>query len=201
MLNLNKKTQKQNNIKFLANTRKFRQNCFLTQYYCSAIVSFYNYDLQTSTLICLDEFEGGAIPGFVSISSDFSITIAADKLFRHECDNRAENEPNKSSFRWRQNLADLTLFVDFEKKLVKSEVEVVIKQSNISVNVREIEIVGELFQQIDPEESSWVISPGGLEITLQKVYFYNYMFFINDAGNSPVKNFTNCFYLTPLKIY
>ena len=31
-----------------------------------------------------------------------------------------------------------------------------------------VEFEGELFDEIDPEESNWEISPGGIEISLQK---------------------------------
>lgn len=132
-----------------------------------AIVVLARFDKE-GEFLAMDEFKGGAICSFVAISSDFAITFISDKLFSHKCDEKSP-EPKKILYKWRQNLNDLVLFFEFEHKVDKSEINVSIRRNHLEITIRNVKLEGELFQAIDPDQSSWEISPGGVEITLEKV--------------------------------
>ena len=109
------------------------------------------------------------MPSYVSIGPSSSLLLASDKLIRHKSDEAPAAPPVAKKFKWRQNLSDLVIFVDFESKVAKEEVKVTIGKANLEVKVRDVEFGGKLFLPIDPEESTWSIAPGGVEILLQKV--------------------------------
>ena len=96
----------------------------------------------------------------------------SDKLINHSCDEKLP--PVKVlKYKWRQNMSDLIVFIELDKRPEKGEIRIKISQRKLEVSVvndhkGKIEFGGELFDQIDPEASNWEISPGGIEITLQK---------------------------------
>ena len=116
----------------------------------------------------VDEFRSGSVPSFVALSEDGAILLASDKLISHKIDEILPTVPKKQ-FKWRQNLGDLVIFLEFEEKVDKSEVRIEFRKNYLGVKVRDKILIGELFQEIDPEESTWTISPGGIEIALTKV--------------------------------
>ena len=71
--------------------------------------------------------------------------------------------------KWRKSLSDLVLFLPFDTKLTKNEIAISIERTKLTVKIRDFELEGKLFQMIDPDESTWTISPGGVEVMLQKV--------------------------------
>ncbi|CBY38929.1 unnamed protein product [Oikopleura dioica] len=131
-----------------------------------AIVVLARFD-KDGKFIAADEFKGGAICSFVAISSDFAITFISDKLYRHKCDEKSP-EPKKILYKWRQNLNDVVLFFEFDHKVDKSEVNVSVRRNHLEIAIRNVKLEGELFQAVDPDQSSWEISPGGVEVTLEK---------------------------------
>lgn len=138
---------------------------FFGQYFISGQFSW--FFLSDGKFIAADEFKGGAICSFVAISSDFAITFISDKLYRHKCDEKSP-EPKKILYKWRQNLNDVVLFFEFDHKVDKSEVNVSVRRNHLEIAIRNVKLEGELFQAVDPDQSSWEISPGGVEVTLEK---------------------------------
>lgn len=135
---------------------------------CAIVISA-KFDATKGELISLDEFESAAVPSYVAISTDFSIVMAADRLIKHECDKVEKSKPKKVLYKWRQSLSDVVVFLEFESPVTKAEVDITIAKSDLTVQIRDLKIAGKLFQPIDPEESTWTISDGGVEILLAKV--------------------------------
>ena len=134
----------------------------------TAVVLLVSFERKNNRIESFEEFRSGSVPSFVALSEDGAILLASDKLISHKIDEILPKVPKKQ-FKWRQNLADLVIFLEFEEKVDKSEVRIEFRKNHLGVKVRDKILIGELFQEIDPDESTWVISPGGLEISLQKV--------------------------------
>ena len=133
-----------------------------------AVTLLVSYEMKNFRIESVDEFRSGCVPSFVALSEDGAILLASDKLITHKIDEILPTVPKKQ-FKWRQNLGDLVIFLEFEEKVDKSEVRIEFRKNYLGVKVRDKILIGELFQEIDPEESTWTISPGGIEIALTKV--------------------------------
>jgi hypothetical protein len=134
--------------------------------------SFLQYDLETGRLINSEHFQSSVTPSFVAIASNFDLIMVSDKILKHACDEKLP--PAKViKYKWRQNLQDLIMFIELESRPKKEDIKIAIFYNSIEVKVKnglngEIEFSGEFYADIDTDESNWEISPGGIEITLQK---------------------------------
>ena len=132
-----------------------------------AMVIYAIYDIENGKIVSVEKFHSAAVPGYVAIAADYSVVIASDKIVKHKCD-EIEEKAKKVLYKWRQSLSDVIIFVEFERKLEKSEINISISKNNLVIKIRDLDISGKLFQPIDPDGSTWTISEGGVEIILQK---------------------------------
>ena len=69
------------------------------------------------------------------------------------------------------------------------------------MEIRDVKLEGELFQAIDPDQSSWEISPGGVEVTLEKAVERGWSQVYRDFDNGEEvynKEFVDQVKVTPL---
>ena len=151
------------------------EELFLVATYVSdkqCTVIYAQYELDTGRCTQHEEFHSAAVPSFVAIGANYDLVLLCDKLVKHECD---EHQPPVKviKYKWRQSMGELVVFVELEEKPGKKDIDIKIERSALHVNVKNglkepVQFGGELFDQIDVEGSNWEISPGGIEITLQK---------------------------------
>ena len=135
-------------------------------------VVYAQYELDTGRCTQHEVFNSAAVPSFVAIGANYDLVVLCDKLVKHACDEH--QAPVKVvKYKWRQSMSEIVVFVELEAKPAKNQIDIKIERSKLQVNVanglkERVEFGGELFDQIDVDGSNWEISPGGIEITLQK---------------------------------
>ena len=62
------------------------------------------------------------------------LVLVADKLIKHESDEKLP-PPKIILYKWRQNLEDLVIFIELEKRPQKNDIDIQIERNKLNVKV------------------------------------------------------------------
>lgn len=81
-----------------------------------------------------ESFHGDAVPSFVSIASNLDLVMVSDKLISHKSDEKLPS-PKIILYKWRQNVQDLVIFIELEKRPIKDDISIQIERFKLKVKV------------------------------------------------------------------
>jgi len=138
-------------------------------------------------------FKGKSFPNYVALSSDCSELhlassspldfvpgwsadqVETDVDEKSNGDDKISVAKPAAPYRWRQTGEDVTVRIPLPSNANKSSVVYSLSQSKINLGVRRPDsdlpdtvLQGNLYLEADPEASSWIITDGQLEVTIQK---------------------------------
>ena len=82
-----------------------------------------------------ESFHGDAVPSFVSIASNLDLVMVSDKLISHKSDEKLP-PPKIILYKWRQNVQDLIIFIELEKRPIKDDISIQIERFKLKVKVK-----------------------------------------------------------------